>query len=80
MAHILVNLTLTALSNSYNTLKCFNVCTRVMHNLRLVHYVTLTVIASPECTTLKHADPAKCVITILVLSRDLQPIRTKSMQ
>ena len=34
-----------------------------------VHYVTLIVIASPEHTTLKHAKPAKCVITILVLSQ-----------
>ena len=46
--------------------KCFNVRARVM--LRLVHYVTLTVIASPERATLKHAEPAQCVITILVLS------------
>ena len=44
--------------------KCFNVRARV----RLVHYVTLTVIASPERATLKHAEPAQCVITILVLS------------
>ena len=41
-----------------------------------MHYVTETVIASPERATLKHAKPAKCVITILVLSCDLQPIRT----
>ena len=43
--------------------KCFNV------RARLVHYVTLTVIASPERATVKHAKPAQCVITILVLSR-----------
>ena len=34
-----------------------------------MHYVTSTVIASPERDTLKHAKPAQCVITILVLAR-----------
>ena len=34
---------------------------------RLVHYATSSVIASSSCTTLKHAQPAKCVQYVLLL-------------
>ena len=33
-----------------------------IHRLRRVHYVTKSIIVAFECTTLKDAGPAKCVL------------------
>ena len=38
-----------------------------MHKLKAVHYATENVIASSECTTLKHAVPGKCVLNVSFL-------------
>ena len=53
------NLWSNTISNIYNTLRWLLV--------RLVHYTTSSTIASSECTTLKHAKQAKCVINVLFL-------------